>query len=457
MSGMNTSALAATWHGHVATTRDALILFEACLNGMLHHVPRRPHDRERGNLIRSGSVFIYEENASGIKRWTDGVPWSPSRILGNFLLYRELEKPFPPGEKKRATKRDKRATRPGEPYPRASSDSSPSTPRTPIMGSSSKPEGSGVEDRALIGSLVDSYPFKEHGLVKKTMSVVVHGVHHHLVSYYALSDVNNGVLVAPSKYPPFANVTPRQELISGQSFKASLDEAEEPPQAESTTPGPAYGYHPSGYDISRSSMMMGTPGQHNPAMMYPQYGGQAPITQNTPHSYIQGSYYPGQSQPMQGQPRQEDYGGYSHGYHSAQSGPSSSNGSLVAERANSATQQHHLGYRSESYGPAHLTQNASSGTTESGDSGQDQKPGAGRSWVQPPTVVYSPTSSHESPSYQNVGNYQQAMNQPGESRGGQSEGWQASEAQKWQILQQSAQARHPGYPQLNEQGGGQQR
>lgn len=94
MSG-SIAPLAPTFNGHIATTMDAAILFEACLQGRIPHVPRRPHDRERQDLIASGNVFIYEEHASGIKRWTDGVSWSPSRILGNFLIYRELEKPFP--------------------------------------------------------------------------------------------------------------------------------------------------------------------------------------------------------------------------------------------------------------------------------------------------------------------------------------------------------------------------
>ena len=102
------AALKPTFQGRVATTQDALILFEACLQGHLAHVHRRPHDRERSSLIRSGSVFIYEENASGIKRWTDGVTWSPSRILGNFFGYRELQRPFSPGKKKRATKKQQR-------------------------------------------------------------------------------------------------------------------------------------------------------------------------------------------------------------------------------------------------------------------------------------------------------------------------------------------------------------
>lgn len=104
----SSAPLAPTFYGHIASTHDCLLLFEACLSGVLNHVARRPHDRERAGLIRSGNVFIYEEHSSGIKRWTDGVPWSPSRILGNFLVYRELERPFPPGEKKRAMKRNKR-------------------------------------------------------------------------------------------------------------------------------------------------------------------------------------------------------------------------------------------------------------------------------------------------------------------------------------------------------------
>jgi hypothetical protein len=100
-----TTTMTPTWHGFIHTTADALHVLEACLVGKLYHIPRRPHDRERPSIISSGNVFIYEENASGIKRWTDGVTWSPSRIMGNFLVYRELNEPFPAGEKKKAKKR----------------------------------------------------------------------------------------------------------------------------------------------------------------------------------------------------------------------------------------------------------------------------------------------------------------------------------------------------------------
>lgn len=105
----NSTTMQPTWRGFVHTTFDALMVLEACLGGTLNHIPRRPHDRERASIITGGNVFIYEENASGIKRWTDGVTWSPSRIMGNFLVYRELKEPFPAGEKKKAKKRKRSA------------------------------------------------------------------------------------------------------------------------------------------------------------------------------------------------------------------------------------------------------------------------------------------------------------------------------------------------------------
>ncbi|KAJ5475873.1 hypothetical protein N7475_001602 [Penicillium sp. IBT 31633x] len=244
------AVLEPTFTGYVATTQDALLLFEACLTGVLHHVPRRPHDRERSHLVRSGSVFIYEENASGIKRWTDGVTWSPSRILGNFLVYRELDKPFPPGEKKRAMKKATRrpvpAGRPGEPYPRHDSAQGYS-PTSPNAGHFADRASHQSElERALVGSLVDSYGFKDSGLVKKTMSVTVSGVTHHLVSYYSVEDVMRGALNPPSMVDSLRFIRPRIELTQKQSFRSPIDELEGATPVETQEPSHAalYGYRP---------------------------------------------------------------------------------------------------------------------------------------------------------------------------------------------------------------------
>ncbi|KAK5681988.1 Global transcription regulator sge1 [Elasticomyces elasticus] len=225
-------------HGFVHNTMDALVLFEACLSGILHNVPRRPHDRQRASLIKSGSIFIYEENTSGIKRWTDGLAWSPSRILGNFLIYRELEKPFPPGAKKRAIGR-KRTTAPGEPYPRRNFDKSIGadliTPLTPLPPNSAareaRPEISSTDqeknlERLLVGSLFDSYGFRPDGLVKKIMSVSVNGILLHMVSYYKVEDVKNNLLLRPLSDPRLQNISVRPELYLQQNFRAPVEENE---------------------------------------------------------------------------------------------------------------------------------------------------------------------------------------------------------------------------------------
>jgi len=90
------------------TTRDALMVLEAARRGICPVVTRRLHDSEKAALVGSGTVFAFDENATGIKRCklsvvqanhppidrallssgTDGALWSPSRIIGNFLVYR---------------------------------------------------------------------------------------------------------------------------------------------------------------------------------------------------------------------------------------------------------------------------------------------------------------------------------------------------------------------------------
>lgn len=218
-----------TFHGFIASTMDALVLFEACLTGHMAHVPRRPHDRERTQLIRSGHVFIYEEHSSGIKRWTDGVPWSPSRILGNFLLYRELDKPFQPGEKKRAMKKTKQENGVTKPQSNSRSNSVGFNGMGPLPVPQPYGDGSaGHKDieRALVGSLVDSYQFKPEGLVKKTISVQYRGMQHHLVSYYNIDDVIHKRLRTPLDTPELNHITPRPQLISAGNFRAPVDDHE---------------------------------------------------------------------------------------------------------------------------------------------------------------------------------------------------------------------------------------
>jgi hypothetical protein len=59
----------------IETTEDALLILEAARRGLIPRVTRRLVDRER-RMITSGSVFVFDEDESGIKRWTDGLLWS---------------------------------------------------------------------------------------------------------------------------------------------------------------------------------------------------------------------------------------------------------------------------------------------------------------------------------------------------------------------------------------------
>ncbi|KAL8734537.1 MAG: hypothetical protein Q9166_001437 [cf. Caloplaca sp. 2 TL-2023] len=267
-----------TWRGHVETTKDALLIFEGCFQGTLAHCFRRPHDRERADLIMSGNVFVYEEATSGIKRWTDGIPWSPSRILTNFLIYRQLNSPFPPGEKKRATKRSQRVHKPGEPYPTPAS----STATKDEYSNSFSPESPGLRsdegtdkdgDRGLVGSLVDSYEFKEKGLLKKTMTVTIKGVQHHLVSYYSLEDAKHK-LKTPRDDDQLRNLNLRPELLNQPKFKfQNLDDAGDGTFEQSDTTHQTFTYLPPSIDASRSYSIPnhghGPPFDTSPQFYYP--------------------------------------------------------------------------------------------------------------------------------------------------------------------------------------------
>ncbi|KAI8080098.1 Gti1/Pac2 family-domain-containing protein [Gilbertella persicaria] len=162
-----------TFHGYIETTTDILLLIEACRHGILPVTNRRLFEKER-SLIQSGTIIVFDESASGIKRWTDGFLWSPSRILGNFLIYRELKN------------RESRSTGPH------CHDNIQHNP------------DSVLKERALVGSLTTSntiYNFKENGLIKKTIRMIVNDKHLHIISYYNKNDVLNHRLTTPSASP----------------------------------------------------------------------------------------------------------------------------------------------------------------------------------------------------------------------------------------------------------------
>ncbi|KAL1409616.1 Global transcription regulator sge1 [Vanrija albida] len=253
--------IAPPFHGFIATTYDALLVFEAARRGMIPRVTRRLNDSER-NLVQSGSVFVYDEHESGIKRWTDGHSWSPSRILANFLVYRETIKPSEGGKDGRdEMKRDPMPIAPagsrpgsshrhdGRPSTGSSGSGSPAVTEAryaessrmaleaaqrPLVHGQMRPRSAaeaggcllenGVVidrhlERKLVGSLTNSYLFQPGGLVKKTMTLTVAGFHQHVVSYYTLEDAVAGRLRRPSTIPEFAALEISPDYLNLGSFR----------------------------------------------------------------------------------------------------------------------------------------------------------------------------------------------------------------------------------------------
>lgn len=284
-----------TYSGYVRSTADALVIFEACLTGHLLHVPRRPHDRERADLITSGGVYVYEEHSSGMKRWTDGTTWSPSRIMNNFLIYRQLDTPFPPGEKKRAAKK---AKKPNSAIKDEAAGADPSADgnyaQTDAQHSTSEMDLA-EQKRMVYGSLIDSYNFKEGGLVKKTISITYRGVTHHLVSYYTAEDVVANRLMTPTSDPNLRWIVPRTELLISQNFRSPVEIGQLNLTGTMYPPPPPpgqLGYPASGWDAMSANSQMGFPTNSWRSMSVPD------------NSFQVGSpYYPISQQITQQQPQ----------------------------------------------------------------------------------------------------------------------------------------------------------
>ncbi|GAA6042111.1 hypothetical protein JCM8097_003113 [Rhodosporidiobolus ruineniae] len=79
-----------SYFGIVGSAQEAHAILEASKLGLLPRVTRRLTDEERLRFVRAGAVFVWEEEEAGIRRWTDHIKWSPSRVSGAFLTYSEV-------------------------------------------------------------------------------------------------------------------------------------------------------------------------------------------------------------------------------------------------------------------------------------------------------------------------------------------------------------------------------
>ncbi|KAF7292970.1 hypothetical protein MIND_01196200 [Mycena indigotica] len=130
--------------GSVRTTLDALTLIHAARGGRVPYISQQLNKVQCKAFVKSGAIFIFSPEESNIKRWMDGLTWSTSRAIGNFLFYHELD-------------RDPSRDIP----PKASKD------------------------------------FKPNGLIKKAITMHVAETEYRVISYYTVSDLVKGELDTP--------------------------------------------------------------------------------------------------------------------------------------------------------------------------------------------------------------------------------------------------------------------
>jgi len=176
--------------GFILSKEDAVALVGAAAAGYIPLINRRPNGDEIRSVIKSGNIFVID--GSRVQRWTDGMAWSPSRVVGDFLLYRE----------KVSRSRNSTIYSPNcnsvNPMYRALHSDEP----LPSLGDMENERQLSSRDylissTSLYGSLVKGEKYLPHGLMKKTIAVEWGDHHYRVISYYLPEDVINGLLIRP--------------------------------------------------------------------------------------------------------------------------------------------------------------------------------------------------------------------------------------------------------------------
>ncbi|KAJ3350640.1 hypothetical protein HDU91_006219 [Kappamyces sp. JEL0680] len=85
-----------SFRGYCASPEDAALLFfcttpeGSAKAHLVRNITRRLYASER-DQIAAGCCYVFNDVESGMKRWTDGMKWSKSRVVGQFLVYRRID------------------------------------------------------------------------------------------------------------------------------------------------------------------------------------------------------------------------------------------------------------------------------------------------------------------------------------------------------------------------------
>lgn len=145
--------------GYINNYEEAMLIMHASRLGCFELTRERLSSDER-DKIESGDIFCFIENENGLKRWTDGRIWSPSKICGEFLVYQEVPRHLSKNSiKKRKTDETKDQIR---------------------LGLSKKEE---TVDRTTMH--------------KKTICIKFENCNYHIIAYYRPIFVNNSLMDIP--------------------------------------------------------------------------------------------------------------------------------------------------------------------------------------------------------------------------------------------------------------------
>jgi hypothetical protein len=297
-----------TYFGYIETVQDALLVIEAARRGLLPRAQHRLTDSERAN-IRSGSIFVWDESEVGMRRWTDGRSWSPSRVNGCFLNYRELEH-------RRCSQGASFSYSMCMPHDNMSTfnwmgESGQRKPMASRMRTSSTGTSSGRNK--------NNFRYKVNGLTKRTISVTISEPRKlHLISYFCKQDVINGHLRRPRDDPVLSKQEIPSELYPDVIVAPNTSDQESDRLRLSSSPqheaSPCYAAAAAAYPSPRSDVPMtiqkpqdyAVPESNyyrmNTPSKSPEFFAQSPRRLATPpHSlpYNQPSLdYPGPTEPM---------------------------------------------------------------------------------------------------------------------------------------------------------------
>ncbi|KAJ3297515.1 hypothetical protein HK104_000417 [Borealophlyctis nickersoniae] len=165
--------------GRIECEEDGLLLLEAARRGLVPCVETRLV-KDVPIKVRPGSCFIYNQDRWGIKRWTDGRRWSPSRINGCFLVYRQCSWKMP--------------------HNAAVRKYGVSRGTVHVNG-----------EKVKVGSK-GAYRVIQNGLIKSTLSAMMDGCTWHLVTYHQDGNSHYKKLCRPPNVRSLSGIQPLADI-----------------------------------------------------------------------------------------------------------------------------------------------------------------------------------------------------------------------------------------------------